>query len=226
MATAKPIVDLQTDPQTVGELAGGDTLLLNASVTGGAPLRLPPGTAPTSPVNGDIWATSAGIYARVNGVTIGPLVGNGALGTAAAQNTGTSGANVPLMNGTNTWSGNQVFAQGIRSTATQTLSDDTAVAIAVPTGFTAHLVAIVCPSTPGSSNGTPNGTFWVRPSVPSAQAVSLINTTNILFTTGILSGTTGTDANFNISVATNGNIYLENRMGSTRAVALTFLASV
>jgi hypothetical protein len=56
--------------------------------------------------------------------------------------------------------------------------------------------------------------------------VSLINTTNILFTTGILSGTTGTDANFNISVATNGNIYLENRMGSTRAVALTFLASV
>ena len=35
------------------------------------------------------------------------------LGTAAVQNTGTSGANVPLMNGTNTWSGVQTFSSGI-----------------------------------------------------------------------------------------------------------------
>lgn len=33
------------------------------------------------------------------------------LGTAATQNTGTSGANVPLMNGANTWSGVQVIPQ-------------------------------------------------------------------------------------------------------------------
>lgn len=32
------------------------------------------------------------------------------LGTAATQNTGTSGANVPLLNGTNTWSGTNFFA--------------------------------------------------------------------------------------------------------------------
>lgn len=44
-----------------------------ASTTGGATLRVPHGTAPTSPVNGDIWTTTAGIYVRVNGATVGPL---------------------------------------------------------------------------------------------------------------------------------------------------------
>lgn len=33
------------------------------------------------------------------------------LGTAAVQNTGTSGANIPFLNGTNTWSGNQTLTK-------------------------------------------------------------------------------------------------------------------
>src|SRR5437762_1305773 len=38
-----------------------------ASGTGGAPLRIPHGTAPTSPVDGDLWTTSAGgLYTRIN----------------------------------------------------------------------------------------------------------------------------------------------------------------
>lgn len=55
----------------------GDTmtgpLITVATSTAAAGVRLPPGTAPTSPVNGDLWTTSAGIFVRVNGVTIGPL---------------------------------------------------------------------------------------------------------------------------------------------------------
>lgn len=35
------------------------------------------------------------------------------LGTAAVQNTGTSGANLPFLNGTNTWSGTQTFGSGV-----------------------------------------------------------------------------------------------------------------
>lgn len=35
------------------------------------------------------------------------------LGTAATQNTGTSGANLPFLNGTNTWSGTQTFSSGV-----------------------------------------------------------------------------------------------------------------
>jgi hypothetical protein len=40
-----------------------------ASATGAASLKMPPGTAPSSPVNGDVWQTSAGLFAYVNGAT-------------------------------------------------------------------------------------------------------------------------------------------------------------
>lgn len=40
-----------------------------ASSTGGAGLNAPHGTAPTSPVNGDLWTTTSGIFARINGAT-------------------------------------------------------------------------------------------------------------------------------------------------------------
>lgn len=53
--------------------AGGITLtrsLITAvSVTGQAGLNIPHGVAPTSPVNGDMWSTTAGMFCRINGVT-------------------------------------------------------------------------------------------------------------------------------------------------------------
>jgi len=47
--------------------------LTPASTTTAAGLRVPPGTAPTSPQNGDVWTTAAGIYVQINGATVGPL---------------------------------------------------------------------------------------------------------------------------------------------------------
>lgn len=44
-------------------------IITPATTTAAASLRLPHGTAPTSPVNGDLWTTSANVYARVNGAT-------------------------------------------------------------------------------------------------------------------------------------------------------------
>jgi hypothetical protein len=44
-----------------------------AATTSNASIRLPHGTAPTSPQNGDMWTTSAGLFVRINGATIGPL---------------------------------------------------------------------------------------------------------------------------------------------------------
>ena len=49
-------------------------LVLPAGNTTKASLNIPHGAAPTSPVNGDIWTTTAGLFVRVNGVTIGPLI--------------------------------------------------------------------------------------------------------------------------------------------------------
>lgn len=48
-------------------------LALGAGTTAVSSLRIPHGDAPTSPVNGDMWTTTAGLYVRVNGSTVGPL---------------------------------------------------------------------------------------------------------------------------------------------------------
>lgn len=47
-------------------------LSLMASTTSEAPLKIPHGTAPTSPSNGDVWTTTSGLFARINGATVGP----------------------------------------------------------------------------------------------------------------------------------------------------------
>lgn len=58
---------------------------------------------------GSFGSTSAVPVITVNGKGLITAVTTAALGTAATQNTGTSGENVPLMNGTNTWSGRQTL---------------------------------------------------------------------------------------------------------------------
>jgi hypothetical protein len=83
----------------------GDTLQTPAATTANASLNLPQGTAPTSPVNGDIWLTTAGMYARVNGSTVGPFGSGGTPGGSSGQlqynNAGAFGG-VPAVNGDGT----------------------------------------------------------------------------------------------------------------------------
>lgn len=59
----------------------GDTMLgeliFNASTSSVASLNIPPGTAPTSPNNGDMWTTSGGIFVHVNGSTFSLGTGGG-----------------------------------------------------------------------------------------------------------------------------------------------------
>lgn len=54
-------------PTTGATFTGAITL--PAGTTGAAPLNVPHGSAPTAPVNGDIWTTSTGLFARINGAT-------------------------------------------------------------------------------------------------------------------------------------------------------------
>ena len=79
----------------------------------------------TTNLNWHVWQNAADNFMAVFPVASPPTSGHitgflkstnswslqdlGAIGTAAAANTGTSGANVPLLNGTNTWSGNQTL---------------------------------------------------------------------------------------------------------------------
>jgi hypothetical protein len=74
-------------------------LVTAPSVASSAGLNIPPGVAPTSPVNGDLWSTPAGFFVQVNGATIGPLT-EGTSGSFAA----TTPIGVSFSGGTVTYS--------------------------------------------------------------------------------------------------------------------------
>lgn len=96
-----------------------------ASATGTAGLNLPPGAAPTAPVNGDLWSTSSGFFGRVAGVTVGPFSASGGGGntTSTSLTTGfyaeANGAN-SIINGT--------CDSGITTANTFTCSDTAGIA--------------------------------------------------------------------------------------------------
>jgi hypothetical protein len=100
--------DQTSNTLTVANCTYTGLALTAASATGGAGLRLPHGAAPTSPTNGDLWTTTAGLYARINGATVGPYASTA--GTLTNPMTtagdvivgGSAGAPVRLAIGTNT----------------------------------------------------------------------------------------------------------------------------
>lgn len=47
----------------------GGKVTFAATAAGYASVNLPHGTAPSSPANGDLWTTTAGLFARINGVS-------------------------------------------------------------------------------------------------------------------------------------------------------------
>jgi hypothetical protein len=75
---AEPLVVIKS---FASNLKKGVTLLLNAARLDSASVNLPHGVAPDSDhiVNGDLWTTTAGIYVRINGHTVGPLIDAGSL---------------------------------------------------------------------------------------------------------------------------------------------------
>lgn len=82
MTARRPIV---LTSGNLRQIASGDTLTLNAGVTGGAPLNVPQGSAPTSPADGDFWTTSSGAFIRIGGATVGPLGAGGTPGGSSGQ---------------------------------------------------------------------------------------------------------------------------------------------
>lgn len=54
-------------------VANSGKVSLTASVAGNATFNIPQGATPSTPVNGDIWTTAAGLFVRIAGSTVGPL---------------------------------------------------------------------------------------------------------------------------------------------------------
>lgn len=84
---------------TLGCTMLGELTTVASSATSSG-FTIPPGVAPTTPNNGDVWVTTAGMFVRANGITIGPF-GSGLGGTVTVPQGGTGQvtftANQPLL---------------------------------------------------------------------------------------------------------------------------------
>lgn len=96
-----------------------------------------------------------------------------------------------------------------------TLTNDTVGVIPAPSSNVATLM-LVPGSTPGAGN--PAGTYWLSAeAAPASTTIAATTSTNVVVTTGILTGTTGAAGDLTISAGNNGNFYIENRTAVTRA---------
>lgn len=82
-ASVSPLVIVAGRVQTI---PAGDALMLPAAASDGT-LILTQGSAPGgTPTNGALWTTSAGLFARINGATVGPFgTGSGTCTPSGAQ---------------------------------------------------------------------------------------------------------------------------------------------
>lgn len=110
----------------------GDIVITTASTTDSAGLRVPHGTAPTSPTNGDVWTTTGGLFARINGATQGPYV---------TSSTGVSGPGSSTANAIALWNGtggsalkNSNVTISVDDTVITVASDTTAAGLRIPHG--------------------------------------------------------------------------------------------
>lgn len=82
--TGKLIADAGAPPLLLSGGTMTGKLITEESSTSNAGLNLPQGAAPTSPVNGDMWATSLGFFGEINGAVVGPF-GSGGGGSSGGQ---------------------------------------------------------------------------------------------------------------------------------------------
>lgn len=119
-----------------------------------------------------------------------------------------------------TYSDGLVLANRINTSNSHEIPVDTVYVLdlLVPSSSQQGMVTIV---SSGTGNGHPNGQIRYRVGTsPATDNVSLMTTTNVTLTTGVLTGTTGTPGDFTISAATDGKLYFENRTASSKNIIL------
>jgi hypothetical protein len=126
-----------------------------ASTTSLAGINLPHGTAPTSPVNGDLWTTTSGLFARINGATVGPYSAGGATETTGSFTaTYTTGCTVaPTQSFTWTKIGNQVVLHGAAMSNCTSNSNSIITGADLPAALR-PTASIVIPTAGAVNNGT------------------------------------------------------------------------
>jgi hypothetical protein len=151
-----------------------------ASTTTNAGLRIPHGTAPTSPVNGDVWTTTAGTFVRINGATA-------TLATLGSQTfTGTQTFNI--ITSTNTITGRQL-AQTRQTSATTTGAIAWALGSGGAMDLTGTLTGGVTMNITAPSAGAWSALFVTQGATPQTVTLSLTGVSWILTGANGLTGT-------------------------------------
>lgn len=164
---------------------GGTTNFLRADGSWAVPPGTGTGTVTTtgSPANGELTQFSgassitngnlSGDCTTTNTLAVTCLKTNGtSFGTAAVANTGTSGGTVPLLNGTNVFSGQQSGSITTLSISTATFTPD-----GTNNNYKITLVHASCPCTLANPSATPvAGTSGIIQIIQSATGSDLIGT--------------------------------------------------
>jgi len=90
------------------------------SAVGGAGFNLPHGVAPTAPVNGDLWTTAAGVFARVSGATVTLGAAGGSISGSIATDQMAYGTGANTIGGAATFLFNGTYASMTGAISTST----------------------------------------------------------------------------------------------------------
>lgn len=99
-----------TPVNQAGDTMSGKLNTVGSVAIAGAGMNIPNATAPSSPGNGDLWGTIAGLFYRANGATLSLMAGPGGSTTvgdfvAWSNTTGTAVADVPAASAADMWGG-------------------------------------------------------------------------------------------------------------------------
>ena len=202
------------------------------SASGAAGLNMGVGVAPSFPANGDVWMTSAGVYAEVAGVTVGPF-GAGGGGGSGTVNSGTAG-NVAYYAGT----GTTVSGEGLSalldtsfSSAQGTvlyrgasgwsgLAPGTSGQFFQTQGASANPTWAAASGGSGCSTGGSSGNPLVSNGIGGCTTV----TTNSMVNGALTLGSSGVAGSVTMGNATSGTLKLQPTTGALGTVTQTFQA--
>ena len=152
-------------PLAGGTLTGELVTIASAAVAG-AGFNLPHGVVPNSPVNGDVWTTTAGLYARINSGTVGPF-GAGGGGDVATDTIWDATGDLVQGTGANTGAKLSAGAAGklLRAAGAGVAVDWSGYIIALPNTTNQFLQS--------------DGTNWNATSNPSISTINLYGTNSL-----------------------------------------------
>lgn len=168
-----------------------------ASTTARAGLNLPHGAAPTTPTNGDLWSTTTGLFARINGVTVPASlpVGTGTYDQLVWSGTAWAPQRPKYLIG--------CFAPGVPTASQTMLLHCFSKAVTIPKGFARVPDSIYlghASAARGTAAATASTTFVVQKATTAAPG-TWTTVGSIVFAAGAFGATFSTAGDLEISFA-------------------------